>query len=147
MPAASCAPPTRLPGACSAAQDGLHPAPFQLAAQTGLATPGELVQRTFAQQSAAGRPTSAWSIRASTPARLQVRTRLTASQDGLHESLCVMFLEDLREMEARVRTEKLAAMGRMSAAVAHEIRNPLAAISQANALLEEDLQDAGQRQL
>jgi len=35
----------------------------------------------------------------------------------------------------------------MSAAVAHEIRNPLAAISQANALLEEDLQDPGQRQL
>jgi two-component system, NtrC family, sensor histidine kinase PilS len=30
-------------------------------------------------------------------------------------------------------------MGRMSAAVAHEIRNPLAAISQANALLAEDL--------
>jgi len=46
-----------------------------------------------------------------------------------------------------VRTEKMAAMGRMSAAVAHEIRNPLAAITQANALLEEDLQDPGQRQL
>jgi two-component system sensor histidine kinase PilS (NtrC family) len=76
-----------------------------------------------------------------------VRTRLAASANGTHDSLCVMFLQDLREMEARVRTEKLAAMGRMSAAVAHEIRNPLAAISQANALLEEDLQDAGHRQL
>ena len=69
-----------------------------------------------------------------------MRTRLTAARGGGAESLCVMFLQDLREMEARMRTEKLASMGRMSAAVAHEIRNPLAAIAQANALLEEDLQ-------
>ena len=81
------------------------------------------------------------------PRRVQVRTRLTAAQDDLAHSLCVMFLEDLRELEARLRTEKLAAMGRMSAAVAHEIRNPLAAITQANALLEEDLTDPAQRQL
>ena len=81
------------------------------------------------------------------PRRVQVRTRLTAAQDDLAHSLCVMFLEDLREMEARMRTEKLAAMGRMSAAVAHEIRNPLAAIAQANALLEEDLSEPSQRQL
>jgi two-component system sensor histidine kinase PilS (NtrC family) len=81
------------------------------------------------------------------PRRVQVRTRLTAAQDDPAHSLCVMFLQDLRELEARLRTEKLAAMGRMSAAVAHEIRNPLAAITQANALLEEDLSDPGQRQL
>ena len=81
------------------------------------------------------------------PRRVQVRTRLTAAQDDLAHSLCVMFLQDLRELEARLRTEKLAAMGRMSAAVAHEIRNPLAAITQANALLEEDLSEPAQRQL
>ena len=58
-----------------------------------------------------------------------------------------MFLDDLRELEARIRTEKLAAMGRMSAAVAHEIRNPLAAITQASALLGEDLHDPSHRRL
>jgi len=85
------------------------------------------------------------------PTGLHVRTWLTAAR---HESLqdpgeclCVMFLHDLRELEARLRTEKLASMGRMSAAVAHEIRNPLAAIVQANALLEEDLHDPGQKRL
>ncbi|MFV0681618.1 two-component system sensor histidine kinase NtrB [Ottowia sp.] len=78
---------------------------------------------------------------------LQVRTERTPALGEGGSSLCVMFLQDLREMEARLRTEKLAAMGRMSAAVAHEIRNPLAAISQANALLEEDLRSPAQQRL
>lgn len=79
---------------------------------------------------------------------LHVKTHLAivpgAAQQG---NLCVMFMEDLREVQARVRTEKLAAMGRMSAAVAHEIRNPLSAISQANALLAEEIGDAKQQKL
>jgi two-component system sensor histidine kinase PilS (NtrC family) len=75
------------------------------------------------------------------PTRLRARTRLAAPQDAAGESLCVMFLQDLRELEARMRTDKLASMGRMSTAVAHEIRNPLAAIAQANALLDEDIHD------
>ena len=78
---------------------------------------------------------------------LRVRTSLTPPQDAYTEALCVMFLQDLREAEAQLRTEKLAAMGRMSAAVAHEIRNPLAAIAQANGLLAEELSDPGQQQL
>ena len=79
--------------------------------------------------------------------RVHARTRL-ATPYGIHvESLCVLFLQDQREMEARMRTEKLASMGRLSTAVAHEIRNPLAAISQANALLEEDITDPRLKQL
>ena len=128
------------------AQGEARAAPFVLAAEVAWQPLAELAHRTFErqtpQQADVGLGHASRHAR-----RLQVRTRLAASRDGSRESLCVMFLEDLREMEARVRTEKMAAMGRMSAAVAHEIRNPLAAITQANALLEEDLQDAGHRQL
>ncbi len=75
------------------------------------------------------------------PRRVRVRTQLTSTTGGGDERLCVMFVQDQREIEARMRTEKLASMGRMSAAVAHEIRNPLSAIAQANALLDEDLNE------
>ena len=81
------------------------------------------------------------------PRRVHVRTRLTTTDDEAHGSLCVVFLEDLPELEAKLRQEKLLAMGRMSAAVAHEIRNPLAAITQANALLAEELQLPAQQKL
>ncbi|MCX8521161.1 MAG: ATP-binding protein [Rhodoferax sp.] len=78
---------------------------------------------------------------------LRVSTRPTQPQDLAGERLCVLFLQDQRELEARIRTEKLASMGRMSTAVAHEIRNPLAAIAQANALLDEDLMDPRHKKL
>jgi two-component system sensor histidine kinase PilS (NtrC family) len=78
------------------------------------------------------------------PRHLWVHTQITPPLPEQTGCLCVVFLQDEREMQARLRTEKLASMGRMSAAVAHEIRNPLAAIVQANALLAEDLHDPTQ---
>jgi len=79
---------------------------------------------------------------------LRVRVRFTRRREPqVIEEFCVLFLEDVRNMQARSRQEKLAAMGRVSAGIAHEIRNPLAAISQANALLSEDATDPAQRQL
>lgn len=79
---------------------------------------------------------------------LRVRMRFTRRRDARSgEALCVLFLEDVRTLRQRARQEKLAAMGRVSAGIAHEIRNPLAAIAQANALLAEDLTDPGQQRL
>ncbi len=79
---------------------------------------------------------------------LRVRVRFTRKREPLSvEEFCVLFLEDVRNMQARSRQEKLAAMGRVSAGIAHEIRNPLSAISQANALLSEDSTDPAQRRL
>ncbi|QPF72590.1 histidine kinase [Roseateles sp. DAIF2] len=71
---------------------------------------------------------------------LRLRMRFTRRREaqGSGEDLCVLFIEDVRNVLARSRQEKLAAMGRISAGIAHEIRNPLAAIDQANALLAED---------
>lgn len=80
--------------------------------------------------------------------RVVARARLTHPPGGdPAQAACVVFLEDQHDVETRVRNEKLAAMGRVSAAVAHEIRNPLAAIAQANALLDEDIQHPGQKRL
>ena len=79
---------------------------------------------------------------------LRVRVRFTRKRElAATEEFCVLFIEDVRNLQARSRQEKLAAMGRVSAGIAHEIRNPLAAISQANALLSEDATDPAQRQL
>lgn len=75
--------------------------------------------------------------------RIQVRARFTLRRDLGNagtgpEDFCVLFIEDVRAVQARLRQERLAAMGRVSAGIAHEFRNPLAAISQANDLLRED---------
>ena len=49
----------------------------------------------------------------------------------------VIFLEDLSRVQSRAQQMKLAALGRLTANIAHEIRNPLGAISHAAELLDE----------
>ncbi len=49
-------------------------------------------------------------------------------------------LTELREMELKLRvTEKLSAIGRMAASLAHEVRNPLASMSGSIQMLKKDL--------
>ncbi len=50
----------------------------------------------------------------------------------------VIFVEDWSQIQTQSHQVKLAALGRLTANIAHEIRNPLSAISHANQLLQED---------
>lgn len=60
----------------------------------------------------------------------------------------VLFLEDMERLQAQAQQYKLAALGRLTASIAHEIRNPLSAISYADELLlEEEGLPAGQVRL
>jgi len=53
----------------------------------------------------------------------------------------VIFIEDWSQMQIQAQQMKLAALGRLTANIAHEIRNPLSAISHANQLLQEEIHD------
>jgi two-component system sensor histidine kinase PilS (NtrC family) len=124
-------------------------APFQLRGVEAWGSLVKSVERAFAEAAwpEAGRDVLL-DFQGSAARTLRVRMRFTRRREPqASEELCVLFLEDVRSMQARTRQEKLAAMGRVSAGIAHEIRNPLAAISQANALMAEDATTASQRQL
>lgn len=66
-----------------------------------------------------------------------LRVRLVRIGTGLNGGTLI-YLEDLGRAQAEAQQMKLAAMGRLTASIAHEVRNPLSAINQAAQLLEED---------
>lgn len=65
---------------------------------------------------------------------LRARFERTTSSDGE----VLIFLEDLGRVKERAQQMKLASLGRLTASIAHEIRNPLSAISHAGELLREE---------
>lgn len=77
------------------------------------------------------------------PATLDVTARgrdmrLRFIDAGTEEEFTVVFVEDLTRLREQAQQLKLAALGRLTANIAHEIRNPLSAISHAAELLGED---------
>jgi two-component system, NtrC family, sensor histidine kinase PilS len=58
----------------------------------------------------------------------------------------VIFLEDTSLIAERVQQAKLAALGRLSASIAHEIRNPIGAMSHAGQLLGESARIGAEEQ-
>jgi two-component system, NtrC family, sensor histidine kinase PilS len=66
-----------------------------------------------------------------------LRVRLVRIGAGLNGGTLI-YLEDLGRAQGEAQQMKLAAMGRLTASIAHEVRNPLSAINQAAQLLEED---------
>lgn len=71
----------------------------------------------------------------------------TVHAPGLREGRTVIFLQDVTEIENQAQQLKLASMGRLTASIAHEVRNPLSAISHAASLLREDIADPTQTRL
>ena len=80
----------------------------------------------------------------STPtAQLRVRCIPLATPDDSR----VLMLEDQSQAEQAAQRLKLAALGRLTANIAHEIRNPLSAISHAAQLLHEEARGPAQARL
>lgn len=79
-------------------------------------------------------------------AGVQARLRFVSIERGAAHG-AVVFLEDMQRVQAEAQQIKLAALGRLTANIAHEVRNPLSAISYATELLQEEQPDAKQRRM
>ncbi|NOX50268.1 MAG: PAS domain-containing protein [Gammaproteobacteria bacterium] len=77
----------------------------------------------------------------------EIRANFSALHSSDPDGDVTIYLEDTVEVQQQAQQLKLAELGRLSASIAHEIRNPLGAISHAAQLLNEseDLQPADQR--
>jgi two-component system sensor histidine kinase PilS (NtrC family) len=131
---------------------GLEPVAHAFAAWMGTGTTPALA--AVEPVSGAAGPDEAWVIlkpyqetapgegglrtRREQPAHLKLRFASVAAGGGA-PARSVIFLQDVSAIENQAQQLKLASMGRLTASIAHEVRNPLSAIGHATALLAEDL--------
>jgi len=94
----------------------------------------ELAQRLAAWR--VGQGPGSVSMRISDSGRIVRGRFISAGVAGGAFSL--VFLEDLSKLQEQAQQLKLAALGRLTASIAHEIRNPLSAITHAGDLLYEE---------
>ena len=80
------------------------------------------------------------------PVHLKLRFARVGTPDGAVER-SVIFMQDVSAIENQAQQLKLASMGRLTASIAHEVRNPLSAIGHATALLAEDLHGPAETRL
>ncbi|UCB54291.1 MAG: PAS domain-containing protein [Thiotrichales bacterium] len=64
-----------------------------------------------------------------------------------NDSPTLVFLEDASQLNQRFQQVRLASLGRLTASIAHEIRNPLAAIHHASQLLDEVFENGPDKKL
>ena len=79
--------------------------------------------------------------------KADLQIRITPIGSRKHDKGSVIYISDNTEIERQVQETKLASLGRLTASIAHEVRNPLGAISHAAQLLDEscDLNKADKR--
>lgn len=65
----------------------------------------------------------------------------------VYQDRTIIFLQDVSQIDNQAQQLKLASMGRLTASIAHEVRNPLSAIAYSAALLLEESVDPGQTRL
>ncbi len=74
-----------------------------------------------------------------------IRYRVVPSDEAGGDT--IVYLQDMEQIQAQAQQIKLAALGRLTAGIAHEIRNPLTAVSHAAELLREEKRAEGQIRL
>jgi two-component system sensor histidine kinase PilS (NtrC family) len=98
------------------------------------ALPHSLLERLHAWRNDTSVRAGPFEIAATTP---EIRANFSAVRPERPDADVIVFLEDTVEVQQQAQQLKLAALGRLSASIAHEIRNPLGAISHAGQLLSE----------